>query len=63
MEETIHKKYFPMKMPLGVVGRSMDQGAAQKFTIAINHLVFPPDYKQSVGLFGISKVTLPQELI
>jgi GNAT superfamily N-acetyltransferase len=51
MNEKIHKQFFPMKLPSGVVARSMDQDAAQESIKAINHLIFPPDYKQSVGLF------------
>ena len=51
MDEKIHKQFFPMKLPSGVVARSMDQDAAQESIKAINHLIFPPDYKQSVWLF------------
>jgi len=53
MDEKIHKQFFPMKLPSGVVARSIDQGAAQEFIKVINHLIFPPDYKQSVGLFEV----------
>jgi RimJ/RimL family protein N-acetyltransferase len=51
MDEEIHKQFFPMKLPSGVVARSMDQDAAQESIKAINHLIFPPDFKQVVGLF------------
>jgi RimJ/RimL family protein N-acetyltransferase len=51
MDEKIQKQFFPMKLPSGVVARSMEHDAAQKSIKAINHLIFPPDYKQSVGLF------------
>jgi GNAT superfamily N-acetyltransferase len=51
MDEGIHKQFFPMKLSSGVVARSMDRDAAQEFIKTINHLIFPADYKQSVGLF------------
>jgi RimJ/RimL family protein N-acetyltransferase len=51
MDEEIHKQFFPMKLPSGVVARSMDQDAAQESIRAINHLIFPPDFKQVLGLF------------
>jgi len=51
LDENIHKQFFPMKLPSGVVARSMDQDAAQEYIKAINHLIFPADFKQTVGLF------------
>jgi RimJ/RimL family protein N-acetyltransferase len=52
MDEEIHKQFFPMKLPAGVVARSMDQDAAQEPIGAINHLIFPPGFKQALGLFA-----------
>jgi RimJ/RimL family protein N-acetyltransferase len=52
MYEEIRKQFFPIKLPLGVVGRSMDQDAAQAPINAINHLIFPPGFKQALGLFA-----------
>lgn len=51
MDEKIHQQFFPMTLPSGVVARSMDQSPAQEFIKAINHLIFPADFKQTVGLF------------
>ena len=51
MVEEIRKQFFPMKLPSGVAGRSMDQDAAQEPIRAINHLIFSPGFKQAVGLF------------
>jgi len=51
MDEEIRKQFFPMKLPSGIVARSMDQDAAQESIGAINHLIFPADFKQTVGLF------------
>ena len=51
MDEQIHKQFFPMKLPAGIVARSMDQDAAQEAIAPINHLIFPPGFKQEVGLF------------
>jgi GNAT superfamily N-acetyltransferase len=51
MDEEIHKQFFPMKLPLGIVARSMDQDAVQESIGAINHLIFPPDFIQTAGLF------------
>ena len=30
MDEEIRKQFFPMKLPSGIVARSMDQDAAQE---------------------------------
>ncbi len=56
MDEEIHKQFFPMKLPSGVVARSMDQDAAQESIRAINHLIFPADFKQELGLFEAPEV-------
>jgi hypothetical protein len=56
LDKKIHKQFFPMKMPSSVVARSMDRDAAQESIKAINHLIFHPDYKQSVGLFVLPEV-------
>jgi GNAT superfamily N-acetyltransferase len=53
MDKTIHKQFFPMQLPSGVVARSMDQDAALEAISTINHLIFPADFKQSVGLFEV----------
>ena len=55
MDKEIHKQFFPIKLPSGVVARSMDQDAAQESIGAINHLIFPPGFKQAVGLFEAPK--------
>ena len=52
MYEEIRKQFFPMKLPSGTVARAMDQDAAQEPIGAINHLIFPPGFKQAVGLFA-----------
>jgi RimJ/RimL family protein N-acetyltransferase len=52
MNEEIREQFFPMSLPLGVVGRSMDQDAAQEPIKAVNHLIFPPGFKQALGLFA-----------
>lgn len=52
MYEKIRKQFFPIKLPLGVTGRSMNQDAAQEPIRAINHLIFPPGFKQELGLFA-----------
>lgn len=52
MDEEIRKQFFPMKLPSDTVGRSMDEDAAQEPIRAINHLIFPQDFKQVAGLFG-----------
>lgn len=52
MYEEIHKRFFPIKLPSGVVARSMNQDAAQEPIRAINHLFFPPGFKQALGLFA-----------
>ena len=51
MDEKIHEQFFPMNLPSGVVARSMDPETTKKSIKAINHLIFSPDYKWSVGLF------------
>jgi RimJ/RimL family protein N-acetyltransferase len=52
MFEDVRKQFFPIKLPLGVVGRRMDQDVAQEPIGAINHLIFPPGFKQALGLFS-----------
>jgi GNAT superfamily N-acetyltransferase len=51
MDEEIRKQFFPMNLPSGIVARSMDQDTTQESIGAINHLIFPPDFKQAAGLF------------
>ncbi len=51
IEEKVRKQFFPMSLPSGVVGRLMDQDAAQEPIGAISHLIFPPGFKQALGLF------------
>jgi RimJ/RimL family protein N-acetyltransferase len=51
IEEKVREQFFPMSLPSGVVGRWMDQDAAQEPIGAINHLIFPPGFKQALGLF------------
>ena len=52
MYEEIHEQFFPMQLPSGVVGNSMDQDSAQEPIGAISHLIFPPGFKQALGLFA-----------
>ncbi len=56
MYEEIRKQFFPMKLPSGVIGRSRDQNTAQELIRAINHLIFPPGFKQALGLFAAPEV-------
>ena len=52
MDEETRKQFFPIALPSGVVVRSMDPTAAQEPIGAINHLIFPPGFKQALGLFA-----------
>ncbi|MCP4425681.1 MAG: GNAT family N-acetyltransferase [Chloroflexi bacterium] len=51
-DEEIHKQFFPMKLPASIVARSIDQDSAQEAIETINHLIFPPNFKQALGLFA-----------
>ena len=52
MNEEIQKQFFPMKLPSDTVAHMMDQDAAREPINAINHLIFPPGFKQVLGLFA-----------
>ncbi len=51
MGTEIQKRHFPMNLPSDVIGHSLSQNSAQKYIQKINHRIFPPGFKQAVGLF------------
>jgi len=51
MDKDIRKQYFPMSLPLDVIGLCLDRTSAEKYIQAINHQIFPPGFKQKLGLF------------
>lgn len=52
MKTDIQKQYFLMHLPLGVEGYALDQSSAQKHIQEIGPLIFPPGFKQQLGLFA-----------
>ena len=44
-------QHFPMSLPLSVKAYSLDQEAAKEHIQNINNQIFPPGFKQKIGLF------------
>jgi RimJ/RimL family protein N-acetyltransferase len=55
MHEDIRERFFPMRLPLDVVARSMDREAAQASIKLFNHLIFAPGLKEEIGVFQAPK--------
>ena len=51
MHEDIRKRYFPMRLPQGVVAHSMSRSAVLESIKPINHLIFAPGFKEATGIF------------
>jgi len=45
------KQYFPMKLPLDVMGHLFDQETAEEHIQKVGNRIFPPGFKQAIGLF------------
>ena len=51
MVEDIRKNFFPMRLPDGVIARSMDRKNALKTIELFNNRIFPPGFKEETGVF------------
>lgn len=54
-EQEYSKTIFSNEPALGVVAQSFDPSSAQRHIKAINDLIFPPGFKQAMGLFETPK--------
>jgi RimJ/RimL family protein N-acetyltransferase len=47
------KDFFPMKLPSGVVGNLMEHDDAQERIKTFNDRIFPPGFKEEIGLYSV----------
>jgi RimJ/RimL family protein N-acetyltransferase len=51
MYQDIRAQFYPMKLPSGVVARSMDRETALEWIEQFNHRIFAPGFKELAGAF------------
>ena len=51
MDDDIRKRFFPLCLPLGVSGHSLEEDEAKELIKSFNHRIFPPGFRQAIGLY------------